>query len=108
MQRLLWYSPRHVTSRSHSFRRCNAQGQVLIAPEYELDGWTTSLPAGQFSSANIIALYADHGTHEQFHSASERGVRSPVYKRNGRPDPSPPRVSEKWETWAWDGSPAVL
>ena len=32
------------------------------------DGWTTSLPAGQFSSADVIALYADHGTHEQFHS----------------------------------------
>ncbi len=46
----------------------NAQGQVLIVPEYELDGWTTSLPAGQFSGADIIALYADHGTHEQFHS----------------------------------------
>ena len=67
MQRLLWFSPRHVTSHSHSLPRC-AQGQVLIAPDYQLDGWTTSLPAGQFSGADIIALYADHGTHEQFHS----------------------------------------
>ena len=33
-----------------------------------LENTTTSLPAGQFSSADVIALYADHGTHEQFHS----------------------------------------
>ena len=49
-------------------RTINAQGQSLLAPDYQLDGWTTSLPVGQFSSADIIALYADHGTHEQFHS----------------------------------------
>ena len=49
-------------------RTINAQGQVLLVPDYELDGWTTSLPVGQFSSADIMALYADHGTHEQFHS----------------------------------------
>ena len=49
-------------------RTINAQGQILLVPDYQLDGWTTSLPAGQFSSADVIALYADHGTHEQFHS----------------------------------------
>ena len=37
-------------------------------PEVEIEGWTTSLLAGQFSAEKIIALYADHGTHEQFHS----------------------------------------
>lgn len=48
-------------------RRIDKHGQVLIVPELTLEGWTTSLPAG-FDAKNIIALYADHGTHEQFHS----------------------------------------
>jgi hypothetical protein len=34
---------------------------------YNLEGWTTTLPA-RFSCGDIIALYRDHGTHEQFHS----------------------------------------
>ncbi len=49
-------------------RTIDAKGQVLIVPELTLEGWTTSLPAAQFNAAAIIALYADHGTHEQFHS----------------------------------------
>jgi Transposase DDE domain group 1 len=49
-------------------RTIDAKGQHLIAPERVLEGWTTSLRAQQFSAADIIALYADHGTHEQFHS----------------------------------------
>jgi DDE family transposase len=49
-------------------RRIDKKGQLLIAPEFELDGWTTTLPAAQFDAQQIIALYADHGTHEQFHS----------------------------------------
>jgi Transposase DDE domain group 1 len=48
-------------------RSIDKRGQVLIAPELTLEGWTTSLPAS-FSANDIIALYADHGTHEQFHS----------------------------------------
>lgn len=40
----------------------------LIQPEFQLDGWTTSLSCERFSGQDIIALYADHGTHEQFHS----------------------------------------
>ena len=43
-------------------------GQQLIVPEVELEGWTTSLLGEQFSADKIMALYADHGTHEQFHS----------------------------------------
>lgn len=49
-------------------RTIDAQGQVLIAPQHTLEGWTTTLPAGQFNAQDIIDLYADHGTHEQFHS----------------------------------------
>jgi Transposase DDE domain group 1 len=49
-------------------RRIDKHGQLLIEPELELEGWTTSLPAPQFDAQQIIALYADHGTHEQFHA----------------------------------------
>ena len=49
-------------------RDIDRNGQQLIAPEVELEGWTTSLNAEQFSADKIMALYADHGTHEQFHS----------------------------------------
>lgn len=48
-------------------RTIDACGQVLIEPMLSLDGWTTSLPE-RFSAEDIIALYADHGTHEQFHA----------------------------------------
>lgn len=49
-------------------RTIDAGGQHLIQPQYVLEGWTTTLGAERFSAADIIALYADHGTHEQFHS----------------------------------------
>jgi len=49
-------------------RTIDKHGQVLIEPQLTLQGWTTSLPSEQFSAAAIIALYAEHGTHEQFHS----------------------------------------
>ena len=48
-------------------RTIDAKGQALLVPEFQLDGWTTSLPA-RFTPQDIIELYADHGTHEQFHS----------------------------------------
>ena len=48
-------------------RTIGSHGQHLILPEYELDGWTTTLPSS-LEAQNIIALYADHGTHEQLHS----------------------------------------
>ena len=45
----------------------SASGQNLIVSEYQLDGWTTSLPQHLDAQA-IIGLHADHGTHEQFHA----------------------------------------
>ena len=42
-------------------RTIGSRGQHLILPEYELEGWTTSLP-GPIDAAQVIALYADHGT----------------------------------------------
>ena len=40
---------------------------VLLLPDYVLEGWTTTLQP-KFSPTDIIALYCDHATHEQFHS----------------------------------------
>ena len=48
-------------------RTIDKRGQALLVPELTLEGWTTSLPASLDAQA-VIALYADHGTHEQFHS----------------------------------------
>lgn len=49
-------------------RTIDAKGQMLLGPDYTLEGWTTTLPKEQFDAQAIIDLYADHGTHEQFHS----------------------------------------
>lgn len=46
-------------------RTIDKHGQRLLEPEISLDGWWTSLALDE---ATIIALYADHGTSEQFHS----------------------------------------
>ena len=50
-----------------SERTIDKHGNPLLLPEYVLEGWTTSLP-GRFEAQAIIDLYADHATHEQFHS----------------------------------------
>jgi hypothetical protein len=46
-------------------RTIDKHGQRLLVPEIEIEGWWTSL---WFDEESIIALYADHGTSEQFHS----------------------------------------
>ena len=48
-------------------RSIDKHGNPLLLPEYTLEGWTTTLPEA-FSAAEVIALYCDHATHEQFHS----------------------------------------
>ena len=48
-------------------RTIDKTGQALIEPELTLEGWTTCLP-GRIRAAQVIELYADHGTDEQFHS----------------------------------------
>jgi hypothetical protein len=48
-------------------RTIDKNGQPLLLPAYELEGWTTTLP-GSFTMQAIIDLYKDHATHEQFHS----------------------------------------
>jgi hypothetical protein len=46
-------------------RTIDRHGQTLLIPEVEIEGWWTSL---NLAAKKIIALYADHGTSEQFHS----------------------------------------
>jgi len=49
-------------------RTIDKRGQQMLLPEYVLEGWSTTLAQAAFSPEQVIALYADHGTHEQFHS----------------------------------------
>lgn len=51
-------------------RRIDRHGQRLLLPEWSVEGWETSLTIDgtDIDPHTIIALYADHGTHEQFHS----------------------------------------
>ena len=48
-------------------RTIDKHGNPLLLPAYELEGWTTTL-ADKFTMQDIIDLYKDHATHEQFHS----------------------------------------
>ena len=43
-------------------------GQMLIAPEREIDMWYTNLDKEEASDLEIIELYHNHGTSEQYHS----------------------------------------
>jgi len=71
----LWEQPVSVEGIQRPVRRVlrlaertiSASGQHLIVPEYELDGWTSTLPQS-IGPQQIVDLYADHGTHEQFHA----------------------------------------
>jgi len=46
-------------------RTTTAEGQVLLEPDIEVNTWWTSLT---IPAENVIKLYCDHGTSEQFHS----------------------------------------
>jgi hypothetical protein len=46
-------------------RRIDRNGQHLLFPDVEVEGWWTSL---EFLEEDVITLYNDHGTSEQFHS----------------------------------------
>ena len=48
-------------------RTIDKHGNALLLPDYVLEGWTTTLPQS-LTAQEIIALYCDHATHEQFHS----------------------------------------
>jgi hypothetical protein len=46
-------------------RTTDRHGQLLLTPEVTLEGWWTDL---DMESEQVIALYRDHATSEQFHS----------------------------------------
>jgi len=46
-------------------RSVDRKGQVLLVPQIELEGWWSGL---DLPENQIIGLYEDHGTSEQFHS----------------------------------------
>lgn len=46
-------------------RRIDKKGQYLLIPEVTVEGWWTSL---ELPNEQVIALYRDHATSEQFHS----------------------------------------
>ncbi len=46
-------------------RTIDKKGQPLLIPEYELEGWWTSL---RVSDQEVIDLYKDHATSEQYHA----------------------------------------
>ena len=48
-------------------RTIDKHGNPLLLPDYELEGWTTTLPE-RFTMQAVVDLYKDHATHEQFHS----------------------------------------
>jgi hypothetical protein len=49
-------------------RTITADGQRLLVPEVEIDTWWTSLGPRTASAKEVIALYHQHATSEQFHS----------------------------------------
>jgi hypothetical protein len=49
-----------------SVETVDRDGQSLVLPKLRLEGWITTLAT--LCDADIMALYAEHGTHEQFHS----------------------------------------
>jgi hypothetical protein len=49
-------------------RTITADGQRLLAPELEIASWWTSLGSRQATPHEVIELYRQHGTSEQFHS----------------------------------------
>jgi hypothetical protein len=46
-------------------RTIDKKGQALLFPDDQLEGWWTSLDE---KPEKVIELYAEHATHEQFHS----------------------------------------
>lgn len=49
-------------------RTIDRHGQSLLLPDYDLEAWWTSLDEAVATNEQIIALYRDHATAEQFHS----------------------------------------
>jgi hypothetical protein len=62
-------SPINPTRRVYRLteRTIDKHGHALLLPEYVLEGLTTTLPE-RLNCEEVIALYCDHASHEQFNS----------------------------------------
>lgn len=49
-------------------RTIDKDGQQLLVPDVQIDTWWTSLPPTKVNADDVIELYHNHGTSEQFHS----------------------------------------
>jgi Transposase DDE domain len=49
-------------------RTIDKHGQQLLVPDIEINTWWTSLPPTKVTAEDVIELYHQHGTSEQFHS----------------------------------------
>lgn len=49
-------------------RTIDKRGQQLLIPDLEISTWWTSLPPTKVSADEVIDLYHQHGTSEQFHA----------------------------------------
>jgi len=49
-------------------RTSDAAGQALLVPDIQVDTWWTTLPPTKVPAEQVIELYHQHGTSEQFHS----------------------------------------
>jgi len=49
-------------------RKIDKHGQELLIPDIEISTWWTSLPRTKINAIEVIDLYHQHGTSEQFHS----------------------------------------
>jgi hypothetical protein len=49
-------------------RTSDAEGQALLVPDVQVDTWWTTLPPTKVPAEQVIDLYHQHGTSEQFHS----------------------------------------
>jgi hypothetical protein len=49
-------------------RTIDKHGQQLLVPDVQINTWWTSLPPTKVSASQVIELYHQHGTSEQFHS----------------------------------------
>ncbi len=60
-------------------RTIDKHAQPLLLPQYDLEGWTSTLPEA-FDMPAVIALYCEHATHEQFHSElkNRHGLATPA------------------------------
>jgi hypothetical protein len=56
-------------------RTIDKTGQLLLAPELEMEGWWTSLDVPE---DEVIQLYADHVTSEQFLSEFKSDIRRAI------------------------------